>query len=241
MKLIAHRGGSFGKENSFETMIKAARSGADAVECDIRRTKDGVYVIYHDENLNRLSGTSATVSSVTLEEMRELLAGNNEKVMTFDELKAGYKEKTPILFHIKLREYNEEFARYVVNSGLPVIVGVMSLDMLECFRKLLPPENILAFLPKLEEAEEFYKNGAGIIRLWEQWLRETTPREIKAKCPEAEVFIMSCDLDCEAYETMPLSSMDGRRESLDKFVSLGADGALLNNIEMALEWRHNHN
>ena len=28
MKLIAHRGGSFGKENSLETMIKAAQIGA---------------------------------------------------------------------------------------------------------------------------------------------------------------------------------------------------------------------
>ena len=31
MKLIAHRGGSFGKENSLETMIGAAKMGADGV------------------------------------------------------------------------------------------------------------------------------------------------------------------------------------------------------------------
>lgn len=237
MKLIAHRGGSFGKENSLATMITAAKMGADAVECDIRRTKDGVYVIYHDENLGRLSGTSATVSEVTLEKMQELLAKNNEKVMTFDDLKNGYKEKTPILLHIKLTEYDEEFAKYIVYSGLPIIVGVLSLDMLKCFSKLLPKERILAFLPKIEDAEEYYKNGVGIIRLWEQWLPKITPSDVKEKCPDAKVYIMACNLERESWEGMTLECMDGSKESLDKCFELGADGVLLNNIEMAIEWR----
>lgn len=237
MKLIAHRGGSFGKENSLKTMITAAKMGADAVECDIRKTKDGIYVIYHDENLGRLSGTSATVSEVTLDEMQELLSKNNERVMTFEELKNGYKEETPILLHIKLTEYDEEFARYIVDSGLPIIVGVLSLDMLKCFAKFLPKERILAFLPKIEDAEEYYKNGVGIIRLWEQWLTRITPAEVKGKCPEANVYIMACDLERESWEGMTLECMDGRTESLDKCLELGADGVLLNNIEMALEWR----
>lgn len=237
MKLIAHRGGSFGKENSLETMITAAKMGADAVECDIRKTKDGVYVIYHAENLGRLSGTSATVSEVTLDEMQELLSKNNERVMTFEELKNGYKEETPILLHIKLMEYDEEFARYIVNSGLPIIVGVLSLDMLKCFSKLLPKERILAFLPQIEDAEEYYKNGVGIIRLWEQWLTRITPADVKKKCPDAKVYIMACDLEREAWAGMTLECMDGSIESLDKCLKLGADGVLLNNIEMALEWR----
>ena len=62
MKIIAHRGGKIGKENSLETLTIAARMDTYAVECDIRRTKDGVYVIYHDDNLSRLAGYDATVS-----------------------------------------------------------------------------------------------------------------------------------------------------------------------------------
>ncbi len=237
MKLIAHRGGSFGKENSLETMIMAAKSGADAVECDIRKTKDGVYVIYHDESLSRLAGAPATVSGVTLKEMQELLSKKNEKVMTFEELKAGYKEETPILLHIKLTEYDESFAKYIVDSGLPLIVGVLSLDMLKCFSKLLPKEQILAFLPKIEDVEEYYKNGVGIIRLWEQWLTKITPDDVRKTCPDAKVYIMACNLERESWEGMTLESMDGSRESLDKCLELRADGVLLNNIDMALEWR----
>ena len=74
MKLIAHRGGSFGKENSLETFIQAAKMGADAIECDIRRTKDGVLVIYHDESLGRLAGVDQKVSQTTFADMKMLLA-----------------------------------------------------------------------------------------------------------------------------------------------------------------------
>lgn len=70
MKLIAHRGGRRGAENSIDALIHAARLGADAVECDLRRTRDGVPVIFHDDTLFRLTGNPAAVS--------ELGAGGNE-------------------------------------------------------------------------------------------------------------------------------------------------------------------
>lgn len=237
MKLIAHRGGSLGKENSFETFLASARMGADMVECDIRRTKDGVLVIYHDNSLERLAGYPVTVDQVTLEEMQEMHAAKGLEVLTFDRLAAEYKEKTPILLHVKLEDYDEGFARYVVDSGLPVVPGLVSLDMLKCFAPLLPPERVLAFIPQPEMARDFYEHGAGIIRLWEQWLEDITPADIKTMCPDAQVFIMACNLKRGEDHVIPLETMDGSRESLDKSLALGADGVLLNKIEMALAWR----
>ena len=239
MQLIAHRGGSFGKENSLETMLSAARSGADAVECDIRKTKDGVLVIFHDDTLTRLGGNALKVSEVTAEQMQKCLKDSGQKLLTFEELKNGYNEETPILLHIKLTDFDEEFAEYVSNSGLPIIAGVMSIPMLESFTKFLPSERILAFLPNEKDAKEFNCGGAGIIRLWEQWLNRVTPADIKKICPNAKVFIMACDLKREPYNEMLLSTMDGSEESLEKCLSLGADGVLLNNIDMALNWRKN--
>lgn len=239
MQLIAHRGGSFGKENSLETIISAARSGADAVECDIRKTKDGVYVIFHDDTLSRLAGNTTKVSEVTAEQMQKFLEVNGQKLMTFEELKNGYNEETPILLHIKLLDFDEEFAEYVIGSGLPIIAGVMSLPMLKCFSKFLPSERILAFLPNEKDALEYYEGGAGIIRLWEQWLNRVNPDDIKKICPNAKVFIMSCNLTGEPFNEMSLATMDGSEESLNKCLNCKADGVLLNNIDMALNWRKN--
>ena len=237
MKLIAHRGGSFGKENSLETIIASAKIGADAVECDIRKTKDGIYVIYHDENLSRLADTPVTVSEITFEEMQRIFSNTGQKVLTFDELAKGYREEAPILLHIKLKEYNKDLAKYVVDSGLPLIAGVMSVPMLSCFTPLLPPEKILAFMPTPDSAKEFYENGAGIIRLWEQWLNRKTPKDIKLLCPNVQVYIMACNLSREPWSGIPLDSMDGSIDSLKKCSASGADGILLNDIEMAINWR----
>jgi len=239
MKLIAHRGGSLGKENSFETFLASARMGADMVECDIRRTKDGVLVIYHDNSLERLAGYPVSVCDVTLEEMQRMHEAEGLEVLTFDRLAAEYKEETPILLHVKLTDYDEAFAKHVVASGLPVVPGLVSLDMLKCFAPLLPPERILAFIPKPEMAKDFYDHGAGIIRLWEQWLVKITPADVKAMCPDAQVFIMACNLKLGEDKEIPLETMDGSLESLEKCFALGADGVLLNDIEMALNWRKN--
>ncbi len=236
MKLIAHRGGNLAKENSLESFIASARAGADAVECDIRKTKDGIYVIYHDEDLSRLAGRDATVSTQTYNEMKSMMKDAGHTLLTFDELAQGYTEKTPILLHIKLTQYDTEFAEYIVNSKLPLIVGVVSLDMLKCFSPLLSSEKILAFLPSPSDAEDFYKHGAGILRLWEQWLDKVKPADIKELCPNAEVFIMACNLKEEPFMKIPLESMEGSPEFLEKCLSLGADGVLLNDITMAVNF-----
>lgn len=235
MKIIAHRGGTFGKENSLETMIMAAKSGVYAVECDIRKTVDGVYVIYHDDDLSRLAGESAKVSEITFEKMQEYMRKAGNEVLTFEQLKNGYKESTPLLLHIKLLDYDMEFAKMIAESGLPIIAGVMSLDMLKCFSAYFPPERILAFLPKPEMAKEFYENGTGIIRLWEQWLNKVTPTDIKKDCPNAQVFIMMCNVG-ETGGLITLESMDGSISSLEKCKAHLADGVLLNNTEMAIKW-----
>jgi hypothetical protein len=89
-------------------------------------------------------------------------------------------------------------------------------------------------------AKDFYDNGTGIIRLWEQWLDEVTPADIKKQCPNAKVFIMACNVG-QTGKLITLESMDGSVESLEKCLSLNADAVLLNDIEMALKWKTKKN
>jgi glycerophosphoryl diester phosphodiesterase len=47
--VIAHRGASAGRlDNSLEAFAAAIEAGADAIEFDVRRTRDGVLVAFHD-------------------------------------------------------------------------------------------------------------------------------------------------------------------------------------------------
>ncbi|WP_413289945.1 glycerophosphodiester phosphodiesterase [Bdellovibrio sp. HCB337] len=52
--LVAHRGDEQNfPENSTDAFVSGARVGADYVEMDIRRTKDGIFVIHHDDDTGR--------------------------------------------------------------------------------------------------------------------------------------------------------------------------------------------
>lgn len=52
MKVLAHRGGALGaRENTAAAFQAAVAAGADGFETDVRRTRDGALVLYHDRNL----------------------------------------------------------------------------------------------------------------------------------------------------------------------------------------------
>ena len=74
--LIAHRGGSgLAPENTLAAFDLAARLGAEALEIDVRRTRDGAVVVFHDEETTRLTGQAGTIEARTLEEVGALDAG----------------------------------------------------------------------------------------------------------------------------------------------------------------------
>jgi glycerophosphoryl diester phosphodiesterase len=71
--VVAHRGASADEpEHSLAAYELAIAIGADAVECDVRLTRDGHLVLVHDATLDRTSnGGRATVSAMTLAELEQ--------------------------------------------------------------------------------------------------------------------------------------------------------------------------
>lgn len=66
MTLVAHRGySSQAPENTLPAIQKAAEFGFDYVEIDIRLTKDGEWVLMHDENIKTVCDKKGAVSSYT--------------------------------------------------------------------------------------------------------------------------------------------------------------------------------
>ncbi|CAL9543264.1 hypothetical protein SUDANB58_04294 [Streptomyces sp. enrichment culture] len=73
---VAHRGDPYRfRENTLDSLRSALRLGADAVEIDVRLTRDGVPVLLHDETLKRLWEQDRPLLSLTAAEVRDLTGG----------------------------------------------------------------------------------------------------------------------------------------------------------------------
>jgi glycerophosphoryl diester phosphodiesterase len=70
---IAHRGEPVGhRENTLPAFEAALALGADMVELDLRRTRDGAVVVLHDQTLERLWGVDASVGDLDLADLARL-------------------------------------------------------------------------------------------------------------------------------------------------------------------------
>lgn len=68
--LIAHRGASeIATENSMEALRLAVANGVDGVEIDIRVTRDGRLVCFHDDSLARLTGKDIRIAETDFAEL----------------------------------------------------------------------------------------------------------------------------------------------------------------------------
>lgn len=73
---VAHRGDPYRvRENTLPSLRSALERGADAVEIDVRLTRDGVPVLLHDATLKRLWGHDRPLAALSAAEVRGLTGG----------------------------------------------------------------------------------------------------------------------------------------------------------------------
>lgn len=65
--IVGHRGSQWGVENTRAAFINGANAGAWGLECDIRVTGDGTFVVSHDDNYKRLGGPETKIADMTTE------------------------------------------------------------------------------------------------------------------------------------------------------------------------------
>jgi glycerophosphoryl diester phosphodiesterase len=155
IEIVAHRGASFDEpEHSLAAYLLAARQGADAVECDVRLTRDGELVCHHDRRIDRTSSGKGVVSTSTLDDLtRHDFSGGRAgddpdlhvaraKVLTLRELietmleasprmKFAIETKHPVRYHrhveIALIELLDQY-RLLPGEGEPSRVRLMSFS-----------------------------------------------------------------------------------------------------------------
>ena len=72
-KIIAHRGLSgLEKENTLMAFTAAGMKSYYGIECDIHKTKDGKYVVIHDDDTLRVAGKELVIKDSLFQDLRQL-------------------------------------------------------------------------------------------------------------------------------------------------------------------------
>ncbi|HZX37465.1 MAG TPA: glycerophosphodiester phosphodiesterase family protein [Streptomyces sp.] len=86
-------------ENTLRSFVRAEQAGMDAIELDLHLTKDGALAVMHDADVDRTTDGKGPIADKTLAELRELDAGDGERVPVFEEVLAAVR--APLQAEIK--------------------------------------------------------------------------------------------------------------------------------------------
>lgn len=126
----SHRGLSGYPENTYLGIKAAIDAGYKIIEFDIAKSKDGVYVIHHDETIDRCSNGTGYVKDYTLEELRlfdfsaQMGAFTDVRISTLDEILELCKENNVAIEldlsndRIIYDEYTQEIYEIVERHGM---------------------------------------------------------------------------------------------------------------------------
>jgi glycerophosphoryl diester phosphodiesterase len=185
MEIIAHRGSSLlAPENTLAAICLGWEEGADAVESDVRLTRDGQIVAIHDATMERTGGIDWRVAECTLAELQSLDVGRwkdacwqGERIPTLEACLATTPPGKRFFVELKSGvEIVPELTRLVRAARQPaeqIVIISLSWDVVVAVKQALPDV-------KVYHVTEFrWDKAAGV------WM--PTTRELIEKAQQAGI------------------------------------------------------
>lgn len=90
---IAHRGGAAERpENTMAAFEHAVDLGYRCIETDVRATRDGVVVVFHDERLDRVTDETGPIARYTWTELASVRVGGTEPIPRLEDVLAAWPD-----------------------------------------------------------------------------------------------------------------------------------------------------
>ncbi|MFO0781679.1 MAG: glycerophosphodiester phosphodiesterase [Candidatus Saccharimonadales bacterium] len=101
MKIVGHRGArGLAPENTIASLRKGLAHNVDALEFDLRVTKDGVVVLHHDAEITDPNGAKHTIADFSYKELQQ----HKADLATFIEVLEKIGQPVPLYIEIKAGE-----------------------------------------------------------------------------------------------------------------------------------------
>ena len=142
--LVAHRGANQeADENTIKAYQLAIDYRVDYIECDPRLTRDGVFIIMHDPEVDRTTNGTGRVADMTLKQIQRLRTKNGERVPTLKQV-LEWAKKNPAGVYLDTKEPTvsalEKMVQLVKETGMEkqVIFGLWHLNQLKWLESNYP-------------------------------------------------------------------------------------------------------
>ena len=174
----AHRGASeYVPENTFLAFYTGIYMGANGIETDVQKTKDGILVLFHDDTLERVTGEKGAISDYTFDELQKFNVKKDafiDKIVMFEDFlkKFAFRDIT-FAIELKFEGYEKEVADLIYKYKIEEKAVVTSFNF-NCIAKIkeYAPALKTGFLTSDDSDETFRKmKDAGVFEY----------------CPKAEI------------------------------------------------------
>ncbi|GIT97979.1 glycerophosphodiester phosphodiesterase [Sulfurovum sp. TSL1] len=150
MKRIAHRGFSAEyPENTLLAFKKALEAGADGIETDLRLSHDEEVILFHDDDLKRITGYDGRPEALPLSALKKLDAGDGESIPTLDELLQLTQGRATLILEIK---YNPSTYKRLCEITLKRIENKLDWIEVSCFE-----DKVLNYMHQLNPHLKLHK------------------------------------------------------------------------------------
>ena len=127
MLKVGHRGArAYEPENTLSSFGRALELGVDAVEFDVRMTRDDQVVVIHDGRVDRTTRGKGSVREMTLRQIKELVLENDQRIPTLEEALDFLDRKVKIIIELKENGLEEKVLSLVRDKGFEKDVIIVS-------------------------------------------------------------------------------------------------------------------
>ncbi|MFC1644987.1 glycerophosphodiester phosphodiesterase [Patescibacteria group bacterium] len=140
-KIVGHKGAAgYAPGNTIASFQKAIDVGCDRAELDVRLTKDGQVIVFHDKEVSELTNGKGLVNEMTLSELKKLECQQHEKISTLQEVIDLCKNKIDLQIELKAEGTPRLVNEIIEKNGIEDQVVITSFrdNLLKEIKQLNP-------------------------------------------------------------------------------------------------------
>ena len=155
----AHRGAStYCPENTMLSFYTGMYMGANGIETDVQITKDGVLVLFHDDNTERILGVNGAIADYTYAELLEMDVKNGklaDKIPTFEDFIVHFRNfDITFAIELKVKGIEKPVSDMIYKYGIEdkVIITSFIFECIEEMKKYSPSLRVGYLTSKTDES-----------------------------------------------------------------------------------------